>query len=92
MQTIWKFELPMSNDTQVIYMPVGAKPLCVHEQRGKVQIWAFVNDDAQVKPRTFYIRGTGQNCDGMDGKDYVGTFEALAGLLVLHLFAEPEEP
>lgn len=87
MRTIWKFELPMA-DSSDISMPVGAEVLCVQVQHGFPHIWAIV--DTEKPPRVvrrFCIRGTGQEL-GAVGK-YIGTFQVRGGELVFHLFEAP---
>lgn len=91
MQTIWKFPVHIRNSFD-LDMPVGAEVLTVQTQLiGDVaqiaypQIWAIVDPDLPNEVRSFRLRGTGQPFDGTEGK-YIGTFQALNGQLIWHLF------
>jgi hypothetical protein len=86
-RTIWKFELhPARPDVQ---MPAGAKLLHVHEQNGKVCVWAEVDSGAPLVLRRFYYSMTG----GMViDAPYVGTAHITEGIepVVVHVYDRGE--
>jgi len=55
---IFKYLLTLE-DSQVLYLPKGAKILSVGEQRGILYLWAEVDPEADPEPRTIEIIGTG---------------------------------
>ncbi len=85
MQTIHKYPFEV-NDTVRISMPIGSKVLCVQVQNGQPCIWALVHPSNAQDIYEFSIRGTGHNCDDVDGDDYLGTFQLHDGALVFHMF------
>lgn len=64
-------------------MPVEAKLLHVHEQRGRIVLWALVRRRNPIETRRIYVTGTGFSID-QDPGVYVGT--AHIGELVWHAF------
>lgn len=48
-------------DQQEIFMPRGAKLLCVQSQYDKPNIWAMVDPSETTEQRTIFIRGTGHD-------------------------------
>ncbi len=99
-RVIWKFEITealvralekgAAEGAFTIDMPVGAKILCVQIQRSNPHIWALCDRKADLKPRRFFLVGTGQDFDDGSGSSrplvYVGTFQVHGGELVFHLF------
>jgi hypothetical protein len=83
--TIWKFPLRI-DDEVLITMPVGAVPLCVQMQYQVPCLWAVVDETANVEMHRFYIRGTGHRLGNVAIDKYIGTFQALDGNLVFHVF------
>jgi hypothetical protein len=81
--TIWKFPLE-TTDRCTIMMPVG-RILTVQAQRGTPCIWALVDSDTPLEPRTFAIYGTGHAIEGVT-EHYIGTYQMLGGSLVFHVF------
>jgi hypothetical protein len=55
-KTIWKFLFPGDG---AISMPIGAKILCIHEQRGTICLWAEVDPQADKCERYFRVYSTG---------------------------------
>jgi hypothetical protein len=95
-KAIWKFSISdhlyqqgMVTDRPAIPMPKGAEILTVQVQRDEAQVWAIVDSDAPVEPRTLVIVGTGQPMPDDLGR-YVGTWQAVGGHFVFHVFeAQP---
>lgn len=89
MRTIYKYELPVT-DLAVIEMPSGAQILKVDYQPGfGPAIWALVESDAQIEPRTFYVCGTGQDADDLPAEAiHLGTFLMMGGDFVWHVFGK----
>lgn len=86
MKTIFKYPLSVI-DEQEISMPVSARILCVQVQRGVPCLWALVDPDDSQTPRSIRIVGTGHPIRwGAGIEHYIGTFQALEGALVFHVF------
>ncbi len=88
MTTIWKFPFTKS-EVQAIEMPVGAKVLCIQEQRGSLQLWALVNPKAETETRRLLTYGTGHAIEA-DNLIYLTTYQISGGYLVLHVFESKE--
>ena len=58
MKTIFKYKLEIKNE-QTIEMPACAKILSAKDQFGDLCIWAMIDTEQQVQPRTIRIIGTG---------------------------------
>jgi hypothetical protein len=86
MKTIWKWNIAVT-DRQTVNIPEGGEILDVQVQGASMCIWVLVNPDAQAKPRTLYVYGTGHTLPDYPGR-YVGTFQIAKGSLVFHLFEE----
>lgn len=85
MKTVWKYQIT-SNDYIEISLPIGAKVLSVHEQRGEVFIWILVNQEENVyETRKFRLAGTGHSISDENIK-FIGTFQLYSGSFVGHLF------
>ncbi len=82
---IYKYPIEIADSLEVP-MQKGARLLCVQVQSGEVCLWAMVNEHAPLVPRRLAVRGTGHNCDGLEEKVYVGTFQLAHGAFVGHLF------
>jgi hypothetical protein len=85
--TIWKFPFEIGDEVS-IQMPEGSHVLDVQMQGEVPCIWALVNPENPLEPRTFLVRGTGHNAEGIDGALHVGTFQMMFGAIVLHVFEE----
>ena len=85
MITIYKYEVRIA-DEFVIEMPKGARILTVQTQGGAPFLWALVENTASMTMRTFALRGTGHQSDGLALAPFVGTFQLHNGALVFHLF------
>ena len=61
MQTIWKFELDLSNgDVSQVEMPEGAAVISAGVQGERTfVVWALVDPDAPRATRRFVVHGTG---------------------------------
>ena len=60
MQTIWKFELDLSNgDASQVEMPAGAATISAGVQGRTVVVWALVDPNAPRVTRRFVVHGTG---------------------------------
>jgi hypothetical protein len=89
-KAIWKYPLNLT-DRIMLQMPEGAEVLAVQTQHGELCLWALVKPDAPKVDRYFRLFGTGHEMPvdmGVDWtkEDYRGTFQALGGDLVFHLF------
>jgi hypothetical protein len=87
MITIYKYGFQIT-DKFVIPMFAGAEILSVQSQGNNPKIWAMVDTEKPLVDFTFHLRGTGHNCDGMQGKKYVGTFQLGDGAIIFHLFMD----
>lgn len=88
MKTIWKYQLPISDDTSV-EMREDATILHLDEGNGydSLNIWAWVDTDAMDEIRDFAIVGTGHPADHItDRHEYVGTVVCRNLPLVWHVF------
>jgi hypothetical protein len=84
MKTVWKYTLDAET---VVQIPVGYQTLDVHEQNGKVCMWALVDDKNPIINRKFILVGTGFAApDISHDANYVGTAYLCGGSLVLHVF------
>lgn len=88
-KTIWKFPFETADEV-VIPMPIGAEILSIQTQNRTPCLWAIIDPDGPVMPRSFRVFGTGHPLptygamETVRGK-YVGTYQD--GALVFHLFA-----
>lgn len=103
MRTIWQYcldeylfdEKGQATTRPVIPMPAGARVLCVQMQNNRPCIWAGVNTDDDLEPRTFQIVGIGNPMPMSENEvlRYVGTYQTSDDYysgFVFHLF-EVEE-
>jgi hypothetical protein len=83
MKTIWKWKL---QPEIIINMPKSAKILTVQTQNNEPQIWALVDPNKKLYPRTFCVYGTGHKLPDNPGK-YINTFQIDdKEKLVFHVF------
>lgn len=82
---VWKYRVKVT-DEFTIDMPEGAQVLGVQMQHDHPYIWALVDPQRPLAPRTFALFGTGHGFDPC-GLAYVGTFQMHGGAFVFHLFA-----
>jgi hypothetical protein len=59
MECIWKYELKLDNEIQLVSMPSRAELLSVGIQDGKIYLWAKVEPDFPNHDRKIQIFGTG---------------------------------
>lgn len=88
MNTVWRYDLPVTDHVTLVEMPRGTQLLHVASQHGQldsVQLWAGVDPSEPAEPRAFVVRGTGQSV-GAEHEHYVGTAIVADGRLVWHLF------
>lgn len=81
---VHKFQLKLTDEPQVFQMPVGAQVLTTQTQWDVICIWALVDPQAKLDPRTFIIRGTGHPVQ--DNVKYIGTVQQMDGRFVWHIF------
>lgn len=81
---VWKYTLRIV-DLQTLQIPIGARFLSVQMQEGQPQIWALVDENAQLEPRSLAIYCTGQPIWNNPGL-FIGTFQV--GAFVFHVFEE----
>lgn len=88
---IWKFVLRPG--VVELDMPIGARTLTVHEQRGQCCLWAEVNIKMPATKRQFEVYGTGRPLENLTDsiRRYVGTVYMDGGELVWHVYEIPEE-
>jgi hypothetical protein len=86
MRMTQKFMLKMQPE-QNIDMPEDMVIVHVIEERGEIAIYAFVDPERKVEPRTFMLFSTGQPIADADANylEYVSTL-LIGGVLVSHLF------
>lgn len=89
MKTIWKFPVEVAGDFFCVPMPAEASVLSVQLQNDKPVMWALVDTEAPVVTRTFAVYGTGHPVHP-GFKRFIGTYQALGGRLVFHLFETDE--
>jgi len=85
MKPIWKFALEVA-DEQTLTLPIGAKPLCVHLQRGTPCVWFEVNPEIATEEAKIYTVGTGHWPPG--NAQYIGSYQHLEGYFVGHVYIE----
>lgn len=86
--TSWKYTLDI-DDEQTIDIPHHARLLSVQMQRNALCLWAMVCPLNAPTARRFYIFGTGHELPSdILRLEYLGTVQQ--GLLVWHVFVEPE--
>ena len=88
MKTIWKFPIP-TTDIQEISIPQGAEILTVQMQGDMPCLWAIIDTDASLEPRTILTLGTGHK--GLELSNggqprYIGTYQIFGGSLIFHVF------
>ena len=91
MQTIWNFQLTMTGE-QEIFMPAGAKALCVRMQGNLPQLWALIDEScfAAKAKRKVLVAGIGHLFEiDSSAYDYVGMIEHYAS--VWHVFVSKEK-
>jgi len=72
-KSVYKYDL-LPDDRVRVMMPKGAEILHVDcQSSGTISIWALVNLDSELIERFFLIRGTGHNCDNLQGRKFLGT-------------------
>lgn len=83
MRTIWKFEIPVTDEVAVT-MPRGAEVIEVaHLMVGVLVMWAIVDTDEPEVSRRFSIRGTGHPLGEVG--EHLATVQT-PGVLVWHCF------
>lgn len=86
MKTVYKYALQTSGITK-LHLPENAQPLHADIQHGVLQLWALVDTDQPLVPRSFIIAGTGEAMlPGLHIKQYVNTFLMYGGEYVFHVF------
>lgn len=85
MKTIWKYNLDYRT-TIIEDIPTDAKILKVDMQRGRLCLWALVDQDNERESRRFVMIETGKGVPDWD-LNYIGTVHVLADY-VLHVFED----
>ena len=84
---IWKANLYVTDVQQLLLPP--CKFLSVAMQYGDPCIWFLVSDtNAERVECNIYMVKTGEPCDSMFDKQFVGTLLMYGGKLVLHVFVD----
>lgn len=87
--TIWKYPIG-TQEWQAVDMQAGARILSVQVQDAEACLWALVDPDQPTTPRIVHVRKTGRPCDGLEAENFVGTIQGSGGLIVFHVFVDPE--
>lgn len=75
MRSVFKYNLALTDLTQYLELPVGAKIKYVDNQNGQITFWAEVDQLANKHElRGFNVFGTGHTIDD-DSMEYVGTVQ-----------------
>lgn len=82
--TIWKFPINVVGEQDVL-LPFGADILTAQVQGTAPYLWARVSTINSPEPRRIYVRGTGHQMTGDEGR-YISTFRLHGGALVFHVF------
>lgn len=86
-KTILKYTL---YETTTIEMPIGSIVLSVHEQHGKICLWALVSPDLTKEKRKFVFFGTGHDIRSyLPTFIFIGSVHLFDGDLVFHVFEVP---
>ena len=68
-------------------LPMGSVVLSVAEQRGKMVLYALVDDSETAKENNIiYIHGTGHNTEVSHFSRFLGTVKLEDGALMFHIF------
>lgn len=82
---IWKYELEITADMQVIEMPMCSTILSVANQDGKLCLWAMGDTARAKEERRIEIIGTGNPINHrLIERKFIGT--VLVGTFVWHVF------
>lgn len=87
MKSIWKYPLHLT-DSQYFEIPAGAKPLCIHLQKGTPTVWFEVNLANSKKSREILIIGTGRMISQIERFTYLGSFLTNEDDFVWHVYVE----
>lgn len=85
METVWKYEVPVGDDIEIM-MPEGATILpYVHAaSAATLHVWAIVDPSATLSPRRLKVFGTGHPMHEGTYGPHIGT--VVASPFVWHLF------
>ena len=83
---VWKFPIEIK-DEQRVQMPDGAEVVYVAVQNGTLCLWAAVDSSAAMMPRRFFVRETGHDFTGAEGR-HLGSFQLADGAQVFHVFGD----
>lgn len=86
MLTIYKYPIEVTTKQQV-NMPDRASIHHAAVQNDKLYIWAIVEKENKIVPRTIYVYGTGHEFENWP-EDFIGTVHFMG--LVLHVFNDRE--
>jgi len=85
---VYKYPLDVV-DRQEVNMPKGATILCCQVQIVRPCLWATVDPDAPLEPRTIFVVGTSHDIPfDLATVRYIGTFQNLDGALIFHVFEQ----
>jgi len=79
------FKYPLNKSIQTIEIHVGARPLTVQVQHGKICLWALCDEDMPLGEMEIAVVGTGHPAP--EDAKYIGTAQLNEGTLVFHVFA-----
>jgi len=81
---IYKYELAVTDEQEVL-MPKAAEILCAQEQNGRLCVWAQVFPEQEMRPRKFYVHGTGIH--GLIHGRYIDSVQ-MSGNFVWHVYED----
>lgn len=89
---IYKYPIALESQ-QRVKMPAEAQILTLQMQNGQPCIWALVDENASLVPRTICTYGTGRQMPTEKAEigHYIGTYQLEAGALVFHVFDRMED-
>ena len=85
MLKVYKY-LVVIGDYFSLGLPQDAQVLKVEAQRGRIWLWALVDETKPIETRKFGFAGTGHEIDGSEILSHIGTFQTDDGQLVWHIF------
>lgn len=86
MRTIYKYPVREGESFSLV-MPEGSSFLKVDIQNGRPVMWWIVDTEKEMFEFSFITRGTGHALESHeDSKTYLGSYAALDGQFVGHLF------
>lgn len=87
---VWKYQLRVCDDVQVLSMPFRAEFLTLQMQGEVLTLWFKVDTSiTAMTSKGYRVVGTGHEHDWLGSAKYVGTGQQMGGQLVWHVFEVP---